>query len=274
MTSRNRWFTGIVVGVSIAYKLVEHIEFMRPAVTWLDKKIGGDTLIELLLTALVFYLLFSHGEKEDTDTEPAQPLAISNPVVSPTISPIIDASQHHHYPEPAKMESLPQPTPPRMRTLSIVGKRGRMAGLSVKVGNCFYEPEDNGKFKAVVAEFRNEPGEFSIMTWCNVRASIAFFDENGVEVADVGKALWMGGMYVLDMESHVTCKLIVAILADAWLSFNGDDTAVLPANTKRAKIVLQDDRYYTLPFVLDFDLNQETVGKLSSLTPPTQTGRQ
>jgi hypothetical protein len=71
MTRTKKWVTGIVGGVSAIYKVTENMVFMKPAVAWLDQKIGHDTFIELLLSTLVVYLLFSHEEKEATATEPA-----------------------------------------------------------------------------------------------------------------------------------------------------------------------------------------------------------
>jgi hypothetical protein len=273
MTSTKKWFTGFVAVISVTYKLAEHMEFMRPVVTWLDKRFGGDTLIELLLSALVVYLLVTHGEREETASESAkaQPPAPS-PIQSPvqTVSPEIkvDASQHHHYGEPVKKAPALKQIPVR-RKPSIVGKKSRIARLNTfGDGVVFVESEDKGKFVAVVAEFRNEPGGFSIINWHHVRASIIYYDEHGTEVADVGRAVWMEGLTYVDMESHVTFKLIVAIFADKWLSFNGEKASPLPLDTKRAKITLQDDREFYLPFVLDFDLNLGTVGSLTPLTPP------
>jgi hypothetical protein len=268
MSLDKKLFTGILVSLSVAYKLTENMAFMKPVVTWLNGKIGGDTLIELLLGALVVYLLLSQGEKEVTVTEPAGQSLSQNPVQ--TLSPTIDASQHHHYHnEPQKEEPPQPPTPVRRRKLNVVGKKGRIAWLN-DVGGGLYEPEDNGSFKTVIAEFRNEPGEFSIITWHHVRASIVFYDGQGVEVADVGRATWLDGYGpTVDLASLVTRKLIVAILTEKWLSFDGGDTKPLSTDIRKAKIVLQDDREFSVPFLLEVDLNLGVVGSLTSLTPPT-----
>jgi hypothetical protein len=146
-----------------------------------------------------------------------------------------------------------------------VGKRGRITWLNDE-GCGLYEPEQNGKHKAVIAEFRNEPGEFSIINWHHVRASIAYYDEHGSEVADVGRATWLepAGLKI-DMPSHVTCKLVIAVLADKWLSFDGNNALPIPMNTKRARIILQDDRELSLSFNLDVDLHLGEVGPLTLL---------
>jgi hypothetical protein len=142
MSSTKKWFTGIVAVVSVVYKVTEKMEYMRPIVSWLDKRIGGDTLIEILLGALVLYLLVSHGEKDDSTSQPIPQASLTqSPVqtVSPTISPIIDASQHHHYAEPTKKETPPAPSPVRRRTPNIVAKRMNIVRLS-DVGNILSEP--------------------------------------------------------------------------------------------------------------------------------------
>lgn len=187
----------------------------------------------------------------------------------PTVSPTIDTSQRSHYHGESAKEDQTMVVPITRRKLNVVGKKGRIAWLD-EAGNAFFEPEADGKLKAVIAEFRNEPGEFSVMTWHHVRASIAFYDEQGAEIADVGRAAWLDGHgSTVDFASHVTRKLIVAVLDDRWLSFDGDDAKPVPPNAKRAKIVLQDDRKFCLPFMLDFDLSACAVGSLISLTPPT-----
>jgi hypothetical protein len=187
----------------------------------------------------------------------------------PIVSPTVDTSQHHHYPSESAKKEQPTVAPIKRRKLNVIGKKGRITWLD-EAGNAFFEPEANGKHKAVIAEFRNEPGEFSVITWRHVRASIAFYDEEGAEIADVGRAAWLDAYgSTVDFASHVTRKLIVAVLADKWLSFDGDEPKPVPPDAKRAKIVLQDDREFCLPFKLDFDLSAGAVGSLISLTPPT-----
>jgi hypothetical protein len=170
-------------------------------------------------------------------------------------------------PAQSKKEAQITPTPPRRRNLNVVGKKARIAWLDA-AGNSFFEPEGDGKHKAVIAEFRNEPGDFSIITWKHVRASIAYYDGNNSEVADVGRAEWLDGETV-DFASHVTRKLVVAIFADKWLTFDSGEAKPVPVEAKRAKIILLDDREFSLPFMLEFDLNAPSVGSLTSLTPPT-----
>jgi hypothetical protein len=271
MSSAKKWLTGIVAAISFVYMFTKNMQFMKPVVTWLDKRIGGDTLIELLLGSLVLYLLLTHGEKEAAGpAEPQTQLPSQSPVqtVSSIISPIIDVSQHHHYPEGNRKEPLSPPTPIRRRKPSIVGKKARIAWLSNR-GDSYCEPLDNGEFKAVIAEFRNEPGEFSLITWYHVRASIVYFDEYGDEVADVGSAEWLEpSSLILDMPSHVTCKLIVAMLGDCWLVFNGQGSTIIPDDVKRAKIILHDDREFFLSFFLDVDLSSGAVGSLVSAPSP------
>ncbi len=264
-------FTGAVVAVSVIYKFTEHMAYMKPIVTWLNGKIGGDTLIEILLGALVIYLLVSQGEREAPLTEPSQAQPPSqSPVqtVSPTISPKIDASQHHHYysePAPKAIQAPPALSP--RRTPNIVGKKARIAWLT-DTGNGLYEPENNGAVKAVVAEFRNEPGEHSIITWHHVRASIAYYDEHGAELADVGRASWLeANSPITDMPSNITRTVIVAIRADKWLVFDGADTRPLSQDIRRAKIVLQDDRQFSTAFDVVVDLNLGAVGTTISVWP-------
>lgn len=264
MSRTKSLFTGAVVAVSVIYKFTEHMAYMKPIVTWLNGKIGGDTLIELLLAALVVYLLVSQGEKEATLTEPSQAHPHSQSqvqTVSPTISPIIDASQHHHhYTEPAPKPIEAPPTPSPKRTLNIVGKKARIAWLT-DAGSGLYEPVDNGRFKAIVVEFRNEPAKFSIITWHHVRASIAYYNKHGAEVADVGRALWLdSGSTITDMPSNITRTVIVAILADNWLAFDGVDTRPLSEDIRRAKIILQDDRHFSTAFDVVVDLSLGAVG--------------
>jgi hypothetical protein len=271
MSRTKSLFTGAVVAVSVIYKFTEHMAYMKPIVTWLNGKIGGDTLIEILLGALVIYLLVSQGEKEAPLTEPSQAQPPSqSPVqtVNPTISPIIDASQHHHhYAEPALNATQVLTAPPRRRILNIVGKKARIAWLD-DAGNGLYEPEDNGKFKAVVAEFRNEPAEFSIITWRHVRASIAFYNEHGAEIGDVGRALWLdANSTIVDMPSNITRTIIVAILVDKWFAFDGQDTRPLSQDIRRAKIVLQDDREFSTAFDVIVDLSLGAVGTTISVSP-------
>lgn len=271
MSRTKSLLTGAVVAASVIYKFTEHMAYMKPIVNWLNGKIGGDTLIEILLGALVIYLLVSQGEKEALSSEPLQAQPPSQgPVqtVNPTISPIIDASQHHHhYAEPApKVERAP-PIPPRRRSLNIVGKKARIAWLT-DTGDALYEPEDNGNFKAVVAEFRNEPAEFSIITWRHVRASIVYYNEHGTEVADVGRASWLeANGPTMDMPSNITRTIIVAILADKWLAFDGADTRPLPQDIRRAKIVLQDDRAFSAAFEVVVDFSLGAVGTTVSVCP-------
>jgi hypothetical protein len=258
-SKKKNWSMGIVGVIAVVYKIAENMAFMKPIVTRLDKRIGSDTFIELLLTGLVVYLFVDRHEPQPPTSSPVQ-------TVSPTISPIFDASQHHHYAEPPKKEPPPPPTLPRRRALSIVGKKGRIAWLN-EVGGVLYEPEANGKFKAVIVEFRNEPGEFSVITWHEVRASIVYYNEHGSEVADVGKAPWLEASgWKIDMPSQVTLKLIVAVLADKWIAFDGNDALPIPVNTKRARIILLDDREFSLSFNLDVDLNDGAVGSLTLLT--------
>jgi hypothetical protein len=173
-------------------------------------------------------------------------------------------------PTPSKKEAQITPTPPRRRNLNVVGKKARIAWLN-EAGNSFFEPEGVGEHKAVVAEFRNEPADFSIFTWRHVRASIAYYDANNSEVADVGRAIWLDGHLngTIDFASHVTRKLVVAILADKWLTFDSGEAKPVPAEAKRAKIILLDDREFSLPFMIEFDLSAPSVGSLTSLKPPT-----
>ncbi len=172
-------------------------------------------------------------------------------------------------PQPAAKTPPPTTLPVRKRKLDVVGKKGRIAWLN-EAGNSFFEPEGGGEHKAVLAEFRNEPGDFSIITWQHVRASIVYYDANNSEVADVGRAVWLDGYNeAVDFASHVTRKLVVAIFADKWLTFDDGEAKPVPVEAKRAKIILLDDREFSLPFMLEFDLNAPSVGSLTSLTPPT-----
>jgi hypothetical protein len=168
-------------------------------------------------------------------------------------------------PTQSKKETQVTPTPTRRRNLNVVGKKARIAWLN-EAGNSLFEPEADGKYKAVIAEFRNEPGGFSIITWRNVRASIAYYDEKGSEVADVGRAMWLEESLNgrVDLASHVTRMLVVAIFADKWLTFDKGDARPLPQGIKRAKIILQDDREFSVAFILEIDLNQGTAGSLVS----------
>lgn len=264
MSRTKSLFAGAVVAVSVIYKFTEHMAYMKPIIAWLNGKIGGDTLIEILLAALVIYLLVAQTEKETppAETSQTQPRGQSLvQTVNPTINPVIDASQHHHhYAEPVPKAIQAPPSPPRRRTLNIVGKRARIARLS-DAGNALYEPEENGKFKAVVAEFRNEPAEHSIITWHHVRASIAFYNEHGAEIADVGMASWLEtDSPIVDMPSNITRTIIVAVLADKWLAFDGADAKPLPQDIRRAKIVLQDDRQFSIAFDVVVDLSLGAVG--------------
>jgi hypothetical protein len=283
MTSTKKWFTGIVVAVSVVYKFTEHMEYMKPVVTWLDNRIGGDTLIELLLGSLVIYLLLSHTEKEATAMEPApavQPIQ-ANPNQSPvqTVSPIIDASQHHHHyptPEPAKKEQPVLSPTPRKRTLNIVGKKGRIVWLEGMDVLYEREPKGHNSSRAVIVEFRNEPGEFSVNTWRGVVSSIIYYDEQGAEAAEIGRATWLERVSTsVNLESLRTYKLLIAVQAtSAWIGFDGaSGTVRLPEGIKRAKIVLHDDREFTRSWTLDFDLSIPAVGSLTSLTPPSGATR-
>jgi len=257
MSSTKKWLTAIVVGVSVNYRFIEHMDYMNPIVTWLNKRIGSDTLIETLLAALLIFVVLSDGENEATVTEPAQP-------------PL--TQHHHHYMEPAEKEPSPPKTAPRRRIPNIAHQKGRVTRIS-EMGNTFYEANKDGNVKAVIAELRNEPGEFSLITWHHVRASIAYYNEQGDEVADVGRASWLDSSNsVLDFPSQVTRKLIVAIKPKDWIAvppdtsvaFDGDDALVsLPENIRRARIILQDDREFSLPFTIDVNLSAGTADSLT-----------
>src|SRR5581483_3118651 len=97
-------------------------------------------------------------------------------------------------------------------------------------------------------EFRNELGEFSVVTWREVATSIVYYDEHGTEVADVGRATWLEEVSPqIDLESHRTYKLVVGVPAkDAWICFDSaTGTVPLPENIKRAKIILHDNKEFT-----------------------------
>lgn len=76
---------------------------------------------------------------------------------------------------------------------------------------------------------------------------------------------------IVDLASHVTRKLIVAVRAtDGWIAFDGNETLRLSENIRRGKIILHDDKEFSLSFVAEFDLKLGAVGALTSLTPPTK----
>jgi hypothetical protein len=111
MSPFRKWLTGIVVGFSVLYKFTELMEFMKPVVVWLDSRIEEDTLVELLLWALIAFLL-SLGEAKAHDIE-----ALTK---EPSITAPLQAK------EPTKEPSAPISTPlPRKRTLNVVGKNGQ-----------------------------------------------------------------------------------------------------------------------------------------------------
>jgi len=93
-----------------------------------------------------------------------------------------------------------------------------------------YEPEkrENSSSEGVIAEFRNELGEFSVNTWHGVMASILYYNEQGEERADIGRATWLEeSSYLVDLESHKTWKLVVAVRTkDAWIGFDEESTGL------------------------------------------------
>ena len=138
------------------------------------------------------------------------------------------------------------------------------------MGDAVYEPEADGKWKAVVAEFRNEPGEFALVTWYEVRASITYYDEHGTERAHVGGASWLEAVKpTIDLPRLVVRKFLVVVQgSDAWVSFDTDGVVVIPEDVRRAKITLHDPREFTASYTLDFDLTSGTVGTLVPLSAP------
>jgi len=185
------------------------------------------------------------------------------PKITPVVVPPVT--------EPLGVEPPKPSVQAQKRIPRIVGKTARMTRVN-DIGTVFSEPDEGvGEHKAVIAEFRNEPDGASPFTWHHVRASIAYFDENQVEVSDVGSALWLERpTSIVDLKSQITLKLLVAIYADTWVTFDGSNfspNAIKPG-VKRARIILQDDRSFSLPFILEVDLAASTVGSLTSLTPP------
>lgn len=261
-------FTAMVLGISVIYKLMENSRFMSPIISPLNETIGSGTLIEVLLGVLIIYLLLEKNAARDKTTtqgsigRQAQRLPDSSMMVS-----FIDAIWRNPHSEGGiRPESQPRPIPVRRRTLNIVAKKARIAWLT-ETGNFFYEPEEIGKLKAIIAEFRNEPGEFSVINWHHVRASIAYHDERGSEIADVGRAAWLDEIgSVIDLPSHVTRKLIVAIQTanGAWIAVDGasGNAKALSPDIRRARITLHDNRQFSLSYSLVVHLNQGVLGSL------------
>ena len=269
---RRTSFTAIAVGISVVYKFMDHLRFTKPVVTWLDGKMGSGTLIEILFGLVILYLILD--KKATSDRLVPQVSTLHQPTFfgrGSTMRSMIDAIRHPRQ-QPAQEgtapESQPRPIPVRRRTLNIVAKKAGITWLN-EAGNFFYEPEGKGKLKAIVAEFRNEPGEFAVTTWHHVRASIAYHNERGSEVAHVGRAAWLDEIgSVVDLPSHITRKLIVAIqTADgAWIALDGvgGSAKTLSTDIRRTKIILHDNKQFSVSYTLAVHLNQDKLESLVS----------
>lgn len=247
MTSRKKWIAGSLFVASALYKVAQGMQFMSPVVTWLNKRMGSDSVVELLLFGIIVYLFL---EGDTTSKEPTQ--------VTASVPALV----------PAVKETTPPPIPVRRKTPNVLAKRGRITWLD-NVNDVLWEPEIKGKWKAVIAEFRNEPGEFSLFAWHDVHASITYFDGQGSEIAHVGRALWLEVLGTkLEFPNQVTRKLVVAVQgADSIVGFDDDGAVPLSADIRRAKIILHDPREFSFSYLLDFDFDAGTVGSFVPLSP-------
>jgi hypothetical protein len=62
------------LAISVVYKIGEHVEMTKPLLEWLNKRMGTETIIELLLSGLLVYFILSHGEKNHVEIVPAPKL--------------------------------------------------------------------------------------------------------------------------------------------------------------------------------------------------------
>jgi len=229
-------------------------------------------ILALFLFVCVVFMALMRLQRQ----QPPAPQPIESPAPQPP--PLQPVRTSTTSPKPSPTQTKADPMTPlfdtlltgQMRTLRVNGKKGRFTWLN-DVGNIFYEPEEknDSSVRGVIAEFRNEPGDFSVTTWYGVVASIAYYDEKDLEVADVGRAGWLEEVSsTVALHSHVTRKLLVALRAkDCWVAFDGDETRVLPGNIKRARIILHDTGKFSLPWTMDVDLNLGVAGPLTSLAP-------
>jgi hypothetical protein len=173
------------------------------------------------------------------------------------------------YNSPPPSAPRPSAPPPRKRSLNISGKKARFVWLSEGGAGVFHEPEEKERLsaKAIIAEFRNEPEEFSVLTWYDVQASIFYYDENNNEVAEAGKASWLEQISPkINLPKFEVRKLIVAIQArDNWIAFDGSDTLKLTQAIRRAEIILHDEREFSRRYSLPIDLSIEAIGQLDPI---------
>lgn len=178
---------------------------------------------------------------------------------------------------PPPPPTMAAPVPPRKRALHVSLTKARIVWLSEggADGVYFFEPEEkqSDSSKALVADFRIEPQDFSILTWHNVRASILYFNEHDSEVAQVGRAHWLEERRpTIKLEQYKVRRLMIAIQAkDAWIGLDDCEAKVLDVTAKRVKIVLHDDGELSCNFSLPIDLETPAIGYPESVKPPSDS---
>ena len=196
----DQWIVGSVVALTILLKAGAHLQPLKPVIDGLNKYIGADNIIETLLVAALFYLLFEKStEVRQNIAYDPQPLPYSNAEPTPegasqTASSQIEANSkigvtpkfEFHGSNPATVAHSDVSPRRHRHNLQFVGASKLLTDFEREVSSA-----DEG-FRAVKACFLNQPSdEEPVGDFNDALARVTYRDNSGAIFARIDWPKWL-----------------------------------------------------------------------------------